>query len=43
MQKRLLSLSHISELPYSHGFFLFIRNTPMRQRTIVCPLIQNDG
>ncbi|EFK5824838.1 nucleoside triphosphatase NudI, partial [Escherichia coli] len=21
MQKRLLSLSHISELPYSHGFF----------------------
>ncbi|EEV6501915.1 TPA: nucleoside triphosphatase NudI, partial [Escherichia coli] len=22
MQKRLLSLSHISELPYSHGFFL---------------------
>ncbi|EFQ2010217.1 nucleoside triphosphatase NudI, partial [Escherichia coli] len=29
MQKRLLSLSHISELPYSHGFFLFIRNTPM--------------
>ncbi|EFF2501358.1 nucleoside triphosphatase NudI, partial [Escherichia coli] len=24
MQKRLLSLSHISELPYSHGFFLFI-------------------
>nr|EFF6867581.1 nucleoside triphosphatase NudI [Escherichia coli] len=22
-QKRLLSLSHISELPYSHGFFLF--------------------
>ncbi|HAJ8503531.1 TPA: nucleoside triphosphatase NudI, partial [Escherichia coli] len=28
-----MSLSHISELPYSHGFFLFIRNTPVRQRT----------
>ncbi|HAG8567884.1 TPA: nucleoside triphosphatase NudI, partial [Escherichia coli] len=21
-----MSLSHICELPYSHGFFLFIRN-----------------
>ncbi|EFC0742329.1 nucleoside triphosphatase NudI, partial [Escherichia coli] len=23
-----MSLSHICELPYSHGFFLFIRNIP---------------
>ncbi|EGE3045393.1 nucleoside triphosphatase, partial [Escherichia coli] len=27
-----MSLSHICELPYSHGFFLFIRNIPVRQR-----------